>query len=44
MSSAIPDSVNQLRGSSPAKEQGETITKAIAEYLNLLLLSLVVMH
>lgn len=44
MSRAIADSVNQLQGSSPAKELGETITKAVAEYLIFFLLSLVVMH
>lgn len=43
MSHAIADSVNQLQGSS-AKELGERITKAVAEYLNFFLLSLVVMH
>lgn len=44
MSSVIADSVNQLLSSSPARERGEKITKAVAEYLNFLLLSLVVMY
>lgn len=43
MSSAIADSVNQLRGGSPAKEWDGRITRAAAEYHNFLLLSLV-MH